>query len=68
MKKFVIIISLCLSAALMASCGKLGGNSNTTTATTESSKSGYQTTGENNSSDIKESLKMENIRQVSLEG
>ena len=51
MKKFGIIISLCLSAALMASCGKLGGNSNTTTATTESSKSGYQTTGENNSSD-----------------
>lgn len=51
MKKFGIIISLCLSVALMASCGKLGGNSNTTTATTESSKSGYQTTGENNSSD-----------------
>ena len=68
MKKFGIIISLCLSAALMASCGKLGGNSNTTTATTEPSKSGYQTTVKTIVVIIKELLKMENIRQVSLEG
>lgn len=52
-KKISILLSIGLSAILLAACGNLGSSSSTstTTSTSDSSSSGYQTTGQTNDND-----------------